>query len=544
MRSAPPLTTVRVALALGAGAALRLWGIADQVILGDELHTVRNALRSGLGEILTTYLPVDPCLPLSALARLYLEMGLPLTEALLRWPSLLSGIATVVLLPLLLGRDLGPRRTLLWAVLLAVSPTLVYYSRIGRPYAVVALLAPLALILFWRYWEGGSARGAAGYAAVGAGAAWFHLGALPFVAAPVLFGGLDLAVRWHRRGWREARPMVVRLAVAAGGLAALVAAYLLPALPSFLRLVRRKSGTGPPPELSTVTGVLGLQAGSAEAWVSVLFWLAAVSGAVTLLRRAPRPVLLALCAVGLQWLAIAAVARPQGVALPLILHRYLLPVLPVVLLAVAAGLDRLWRCPRPAGPIVAGGILALLLGAHPFLADPALHLGPWAGSNRAATLLEPEPELEPGAIPSPYRVIAGEPGDGAVVEVPAKVGWWATRAQMARWRIHRRPVVLATDVPWVADPRLRFGTLVAAQPGAVEGAGRRFVSVTLDPERARRPAPGRAAFPGRSVAGDPGEAAGRSEDRLADRFEAAWGPPHLTGDGVLVWDLARVPSAP
>ena len=67
------------------------------------------------------------------------------SELWLRLPSLLAGVASLIVLPVASRRWLGLRAQSTFCGLLAVSPILIYYSRYSRPYAVVVLLTFLAL---------------------------------------------------------------------------------------------------------------------------------------------------------------------------------------------------------------------------------------------------------------------------------------------------------------------------------------------------------------------------------------------------------------
>ena len=259
-----------------AGALLRVWGLAGQVVLGDELHPIKNVVLHDLGTILTSYRPADPCIPLTAFLELVTLAGFPLTEVLLRLPALLTGIATVVVLPLVVLPAVGRRRALLFAWFLALSPSLVFYSRIGRPYAIVALLGPCALAAFWRFWKGGGARWGALYAVVGATAAWFHLLAAPAIAAPLAWAGVELVVRRLRGRSSPGRaPGFASLAAAGAGLALGFAAFLVPAWPSFQAVVESKVAGGRP-GVGTLAGALVLQAGTPLPPLVVAFW--AVTG--------------------------------------------------------------------------------------------------------------------------------------------------------------------------------------------------------------------------------------------------------------------------
>lgn len=60
---------------------------------------------------------------------------------MLRLPSLAGGLLCLIIGPCLARELIGLRRAALLALLLAFSPILIFYSRISRPYSLVALLS-------------------------------------------------------------------------------------------------------------------------------------------------------------------------------------------------------------------------------------------------------------------------------------------------------------------------------------------------------------------------------------------------------------------
>jgi hypothetical protein len=287
-----------------AGALARTWSLHLQVYSGDETHAVWSALNMPLSEILVTYRLADHCIPLASFYRLLVRSGVGLSEVVLRAPAVLAGLAATAVLPLLVLRwarsgdgdgATGARWAALYCALLAISPSLVYYSRIARPYAIVAFLAPLAAAAFWRWWRGGGTGWAVLWALAGGLSAWFHLGTAPFVAAPLLWAAGDLLVaRWRRRADPAATepdrrsPGWLALATAGAGLGLALAAFLVPAHGSLLRLMRRKGAAAEGIDAAGLWDVARLQAGSAWPWVAALFWLAVALSFVAALRRGGR----------------------------------------------------------------------------------------------------------------------------------------------------------------------------------------------------------------------------------------------------------------
>jgi len=146
------------------------------------------------------------------------------SEAALRLPSLIAGVA---LIPMVFaaGRALYDRRTgLVAAVLATIAPIVVWYSQEARMYALLMLLAVVAVWALYRAIETGSARYWAPYALASAAMIWTHYFAILLVL--VLQGALVVMV-WRRRRWESSRRLV-RGAVAATVAIAVLCAPLAP----------------------------------------------------------------------------------------------------------------------------------------------------------------------------------------------------------------------------------------------------------------------------------------------------------------------------
>jgi hypothetical protein len=527
-----------------AAAYLRLAHLAGQVIGGDELHAVRAALAQPLKSILVTYQLTDSCIPLTALDRLLVDHGVRLSEIVLRLPMLLSGLLALPLLAWLARGRVDPRTRYLWLWLLAMSPLLVLYSRIARSYMPMVLLACGAALAFERWWNGDSAAGGGGrpavglalaYVALGALAIWFHLGAAPLVGAPLLFALGDL-VGARRRRAAGAAVALGRLVLVGAGLLAACALFLVPARASLLRLIAGKHQAQTIPA-ATWTGVARLQAGTASPLLAIVFWLAALVGLGMLLGRRRRFALFTLTLAVLQLLGILLLS-PIGLASAVVLDRYLLPLLPIVLLWVAAALAHPWwprqsALGRAGQGLGAAGFLAALLAAGPF-ADAGARASSFLHHNDFVAFVRPRATVPGGALPLPYRAAGG----GALVELPWPPVWDFGRAFYAYQEVHGLPVLVAPPPGILDDPRLRLRNWVEASPEALAGSGARWVIVHLrlgaEEDRLR-------GSPGRPMPARLRELYAREGQRMAALLSAGWGPP-TCGDAsaaVVAWDLSR-----
>ncbi len=57
----------------------------------------------------------------------------------MRLPSLVCGLATILVLPLFLRPQVGSRSAVYLSWLLAISPIHIFYSRLARPYSLTLL---------------------------------------------------------------------------------------------------------------------------------------------------------------------------------------------------------------------------------------------------------------------------------------------------------------------------------------------------------------------------------------------------------------------
>lgn len=505
------------------GTALRLWNLRDQILGGDETHALRAAVNLPLSKILVTYQQTDNCIPLTAFYKLLMLGGMQVGEMLFRLPVLLCGLAALLALPAAFEGRVGKGTVLIYRWLVAISPALVLYSRIARSYMPMVLLSFGAVMAFEAWWRSRSWKAGGAYVVLGALAVWFHLGAGPIVAAPFVFAGIDALVRRERLG-RDLRD----LALLGLALSAAFALFLVPALGSLQEVVAGKHVEHAVP-WGGLLGVLKLQAGARSGFIALYFWLMAFAGVFFLAQRDRRLALYTVTvvvghAVGL------LILSPVGLENPVIFGRYLLPVLPFVLLWVASAAG--WS-ERGLGWRV-GVLVAILLLAGLF-ADTATWRTSFLHHNDFVAFYKHRPSPPADAVPDFYRRLHGE----TVVEFPWLFMWEANRSFYLYQEVHGGRVVVASPQGILFRPPLALRNAVAPEPGAICRSGARYLIVHRDvAQEEERIAPG-----GRLAEEDAQplrRLARGSAAALGARLEGEWGAP-VYEDGVLrVWDLARV----
>ena len=166
-------------------AALRLPGLAEQNLWSDEIYSIESA-RWPLDALLTVQ---DGHPPLYGLMIKGLDRMRP-SDVNGRLISAVAGTAAVGAM-LLLGCAIADRRTaLLAALLLAIAPLHVWYSREGRMYAFVALESVLASWLFVTAQQRGGAGRWTAYGLVSAAGLFTHYLYGTIIAAQAAFAML------------------------------------------------------------------------------------------------------------------------------------------------------------------------------------------------------------------------------------------------------------------------------------------------------------------------------------------------------------------
>jgi hypothetical protein len=519
-----------------AGVAIRLWNVRDQVLGGDELHAITTALSRPVGWILTNYALADYSIPLTAAIRTWLDAGGRVTELGLRVPGIACGALLVALVAVASARALDAATGARAAWLIALSPVLVLYSRIARSYAPMVLLATGAAIAGWRWIDTRSRRAAIAYAALASLATWFHLGAGPFVVAPLAFA---LALRARATPASADVPSWRDIGVAAGALLAGFALFLVPARESLLALVRGVRQSVRPGAGAWAT-VAQLQLGAPDGALAGVAAALAALGALALARRRPRLAAYAASLVAAQVAGLLILA-PTFFEYAFILNRYLLVCTPLLLVCVALGLGGL----APARPRVATlasvAFLAATLLRGP-LAAPAFLRGSFVHANDLVSFESQRLRVDPARAPRLYRELAGG-APGALVELPWHPWWNFSRVFAADQAVHGRRVIVSGAVPELAHPEVAFRNFVPPDPAAIAASGARWVVVHDDVQAEQQRLVGLPESDD-SLAVAPPPVRERVWNGLrlvaaesAAALEAAWGPPDHVEPGLRAWRL-------
>lgn len=466
----------------------RTWQLASQVVLDDEWHALVKLQSSTYGEILSSFGYADHSIPLTLL---YKAMAgtIGLDELDLRALQVACGTALVPFAAWLSWRATRDAPlAALYALTVALSPLLVLYSRIARPYAVTTLLVTACLAALWRWRADPRASFATAAIVLASLATWLHPLTALYPVTAMLCLGIDALLQPP-----PARSAGVRRVLFLGALMAL--AMLLPELPPVLadlRSLSAKAG-GVHAGLPTVARMLSLFAGATSSWTAVIVILLALLGAALTLRR-DRPLGLYLACLAVVPPLVIAIVGAQWSAQGHTFARYVFPLQLIVLFWSCVGAIAIVRrlaanrgeAPAWAACLVLGALFAAVVPTIPQVS----RLGAWYGHiyhqldydprfNRARTAFHQLP------IPAFFQELGRLPPRSVMVieapfsfEAPANpfayydaVGRQRAKAGLlgglCRAGMHEVPP---------GDPRFRFHSFVfLADPVATRASGARYL---------------------------------------------------------------------
>jgi hypothetical protein len=315
--------------------------LKDLVFADDEWHGLYYVIGKSPAWLLTHFsIPGATCIPLN-LYTWALGATIGWSEIMLRLPSLVCGLLCVLVCPLLARKLIGGRRAVVLAFLLAISPVLIFYSRISRPYSAIALLGFAAILLAARWMKSDGLWAALLFVVASVLAIFFHLFAVVTVAAPVLAAIVFQTWKHFRKTplAETKTPTLRQWIVVAMIITAMSAALVLPALIYSLQSTFFTIALKGTFRWQSLPQVAQLISGTGQPVLALLFWCAFIVGAIEQSRRNPWFGGMLVSLYPLHVLALL-LSRPDSAQSAIMLVRYCIPLVPVSLLLVACGIQR------------------------------------------------------------------------------------------------------------------------------------------------------------------------------------------------------------
>jgi len=319
-------------LIMALGIYLRLNQFLIQTLMDDEWHAVHQLLTSTPSEIAASFGYADYSIPLTLFY--WLESKIfGLSELMMRWPMMLMGIATLILFPVYSKKHVNLLIVNIFAFFIAISPVLIEYSRIARPYAITLFLVYFSILLFYKCYQSknNALRFGLLYLLTASLAIWLHLIVVFFIAAPFIFEFIKTLVI-DKPNIKNNTVKLLKL-----GIPTLLLTALLIGPPLFndMAAISSKAGNNLP-DSNTLIAFLYLCYGTKSSLLVLLMGGLSLIGIYPLLKTSRLAVNIVV-GFGLTVLVIL-ILQPAWVQVPITFTRYVLPIIPLMLLSAAMGL--------------------------------------------------------------------------------------------------------------------------------------------------------------------------------------------------------------
>jgi hypothetical protein len=361
--------------------------LSAQILLDDEWHGVNYVIGKTFLDVLTK--SYSPTSTLMDFYRLFLYHTFGWSEFALRLPSVLAGLLSLILFPLLVRKVFNERVAITFAFLLVISPFLIFYSRFSRSYSLVTFFCFWALLLFYEWLTTGKQRHAVGFILTGGFAVHAHLFSVVAVFTPLTVAfGILIFNHFNRSSPMRfpIKPSFKSLLTVSFIVILLILLLLFPVLLQSSHLPWAK-------EKLTSHGFITLPtliSGTANIPLTAIFFALCIAGYVLLFKQKPLLAWVFLPTICAYILSLI-IARPKGMDTAVVLLRYMIVLIPITLSTVALAIDSLHqqlqkRIPvdgvrRTASALIVMAFTALLFITGPL---PAIYTAPNNFTNHSA----------------------------------------------------------------------------------------------------------------------------------------------------------------
>ncbi|MBF0486717.1 MAG: hypothetical protein HQK98_01020 [Nitrospirae bacterium] len=443
--------------AITVAAALRFYQITYQVIADDEWHSIHKIFNLTILGIISNPGETTDSVPLTVFYKLMLDHVI-LSEWVMQGPSLLFGMLAVIVLPIAARTVVGRGASLVFAWLIAISPLMIFYARLARPYAFIPVLALGGVMAFLKWRGGDGKKWAVIYVICAVAAPYLHLTALPFLIAPLVVLPLETGWELHKKTQSAKAPKletVIVYTLVSALLSLLVYFVLSDRSGSFSAKIAKDR-----PTIETFLESLKLFYGTRCSWIEAVLVAAGVIGVWQILKTRPRFALYVFTACLFQTVFIV-LSAPYASVIPAVFARYTLSKLPVMLLLSGVGLVRIDGCLRnilPRLPHVISVIVVLSLILFSPLRN--IYYRPNSFTNHVLFQHDYNPynkyakKLRPKSMPQFYYDLQKIDKDSiTIVEAPWYYSYQSNVIYVYYQQLHRQRVVIG----FVGADLLHFG---------------------------------------------------------------------------------------
>lgn len=326
-------------LSIAAGTVLRLYLISSQIIVDDEWHGINYVIGRSFGYVFTNHGLGANSIPMN-LYRWFLLNTFGLSELLLRAPTLIAGVLSIIIFPIFVGKMFNRRTTVIFSFLLSLSPVLIFYSRICRPYSMVVFFSFISIFSLFFWMDSGERKFALLYITTAVLAIYFHLYASIAVLTPLgIIFILKMVQRYSINKKKTVRIVPGIWSYVGAGVVILIMLMIL-LLPAHVKNLWWLHRLGyDRMTFKTITGYLSILSGTSNNVMTGLFLLMFLSGLLVGFKE-KGVFTFSLITIIVLYFIVMALSHQEGSHAAIQAVRYSISVIPFVLIVVAFGMDR------------------------------------------------------------------------------------------------------------------------------------------------------------------------------------------------------------
>jgi hypothetical protein len=422
------------------GAFLRLYGLSNQIMIDDEWHSLNFVIDKSFWTLLTRVGSGANSIPENIYAYALLHTA-GWSEMLLRLPSIVCGLGALLVFPLMVLKLYNRFAAIVFAWLLALSPCVIFYSRLCRPYSMVLFFGFLSLLSLFLWLRKGGVLPLLLYALSGSIAIYYHLYASIFVVTPlVCLFALKIVEYFSPQLMSYQQLPSFRMLSLAGGIIAALCLLLVPANfenPWWNNVLGKDKVT-----VQSFVNFMAILSGTHIPILTALFIFSAVLGIFVLLRN-ELPVGIIVLSIVAVYVSAVCISKQESIHAAIQIARYGIILFPLTFLLVATAFCHIFgkKCPYVATKYVRYFAAALFIGGlsywsplwrtYTFPNNFTNHSAfqdsykptDWSESRtRDLTLPPPYYHMKKKYIPTIYSLLSAMTDVAGIVEYPMFIG--------------------------------------------------------------------------------------------------------------------------
>ncbi|MCU7835958.1 MAG: glycosyltransferase family 39 protein [gamma proteobacterium symbiont of Taylorina sp.] len=315
--------------------------------MDDEWHSLAYVIDKSLFEIFTTF-SYPPNTPLNLYYATLLDT-VGWNEITLKLPSILTGIISLFIFPLLVKKQFNIRITLFFSWMLAISPFLIFYSRMARSYSPAVFFSFIAILCAYYWMTTNNKKHLLIYLFSSTMAVYFHLFSLIGIAIPIFIGlliklqqNIETTTKFTYKILPDIKMFLLTYVILLFLLCSLLLYPMIEFIQQDLHKFVNTSEISGKMSLVTIKETFYLISGSSHLLAVSLYSFLFIWGSISTFKNNTFFFIL-IYSIFLSYLFIISLLNLSGIQNPIVLTRYMIIVIPLSIILVSIGLDSLYK---------------------------------------------------------------------------------------------------------------------------------------------------------------------------------------------------------